>query len=136
MNIKDKMMKKKMIISVIVVLLLIVSIGGGFYMFKQKEKAEVVEWEKVAARRLKEGFADIKEIRFSTEYNYNHLAGFVAISAEITTSSVTDIIGISLPVPENESEGIGAYGEPIKLILGKTINSVKVVYSDLSEEEI
>lgn len=130
-------MKKKMIISAIVVLILIASVGGGFYMFQQKKKeAQVVEWEKVAARRFKNQFTDIKEIRFSKEYNYNRLAGFVAASAEVTADNVTDVVGISLPVPDNENEGIGAYGEPIKLTLGKTIKTVKVIYSDLSEEEI
>ncbi|MGK0550870.1 hypothetical protein ACSFB8_00800 [Enterococcus faecalis] len=103
-------------------------------MFKQKEKeAQVVEWEKVAARRLKEEFADIKELRFSEEYNYNHLAGFVAVGADIITENEKDIISLSLPI---EKDGAYGYGGATKLKDGKTETKIKVIYSDLSEEEI
>ncbi|MGC6767531.1 hypothetical protein [Enterococcus sp. LJL51] len=129
-------MNKKIIVGIVAVLVLISSISGGFYVLKKNEQSQVVEWEKVAARRLKKQFVNIKEIYFLEKYNYNHLAGFVSVSAEITTNDVKDIVVISLPVPENKDEGIGAYGKPIKLKLGETKDKVKVVYSDLSEEEI
>ncbi|MHC5216192.1 hypothetical protein ACYSNR_05950 [Enterococcus sp. LJL128] len=105
-------------------------------MFKKNEQVQVVEWEKVAAQRLKNKFANIEEIRFLEKYNYNHLAGFVAVNVEVITSNGIDTIDVDLPVPENEDYGIGAYGKPIKLKLGGTTNKVHVSYSDLSEEEI
>ncbi|MHC5216194.1 hypothetical protein ACYSNR_05960 [Enterococcus sp. LJL128] len=102
-------------------------------MFKKNEQAQVVEWEKVAARRLKNGFTEIKEIRFSEEYNYNHLAGFVAVGADIITEDTQDIIELSLPI---EEAGAYGYGGATRLKDGKTEAKVKVIYSDLSEEDI
>jgi len=128
-------MKKKISISVIVVLLLIASVGGGVYMFKQKEKeAQVVEWEKVAAKQIKNTFANIEEIHFSEKYRDNWLAGFVSIGADIVTSETKDSIGFSLP-PDDETS-LESYGGGTSLKDGKTETKVKVIYSDLSEEEI
>ncbi|MGC6767534.1 hypothetical protein [Enterococcus sp. LJL51] len=105
-------------------------------MFKKNEQVQVVEWEKVAAQRLKNKFANIEEIRFLEKYNYNHLAGFVAVNVEVITSNGIDTIDVDLPVPENEDYGIGSYGGPIKIEVGKTIKKINVIYSDQSEEEI
>jgi len=126
-------MNKKIIVGIVAVLLLISSISGGFYVLKKNEQSQVVEWEIVAARRLKKQFVDIKEIHFSDKYNYNHLAGFVSIGADIITENTQDVIELSLPI---EEAGAYGYGGATRLKDGKTEAKVKVIYSDLSEEDI
>ncbi|MBL1224018.1 hypothetical protein [Enterococcus sp. BWR-S5] len=128
-------MKKKMIISAIVVLLLIASVGGGFYMFQQKKKeAQVVEWEKVVAKQIKNTFVDIEEIRFSEVTSENWLANITGVSVNIITDKDNKNLSIVLP-PDFEDTSLQTYGgkAPEK---GLTENKIKVVYSDSSEEEI
>ncbi|MBP1046219.1 hypothetical protein I6N96_07975 [Enterococcus sp. BWM-S5] len=132
-------MKKKVIITLIIVLLLIIGVGGGFYMFKQKEKeAQVIEWEKVAAKQIKNTFADIEEIRFSDKYRDNWLAGIVAVTVELKTSENVAKLTIDLPLNEDD-EKISSYGSGYGGIFadkGITENDVKVIYSNGQEETL
>ncbi|MHC5216193.1 hypothetical protein ACYSNR_05955 [Enterococcus sp. LJL128] len=102
-------------------------------MFKKNEQAQVVEWEKIAAKQIKKEFSDIQEIRFSEKYNYNHLAGFVSIGAEIITEEVQDSIGFTLPTDETN---LGSYGGGTNLKKGETTKKVQVIYTDKSKGTI
>ncbi|MHC5216191.1 hypothetical protein ACYSNR_05945 [Enterococcus sp. LJL128] len=132
-------MNKKVIVSIIVVLVLILSIGGGFYMFKQKEKeAQIVEWERIAAKQIKNTFTDIEEIRFSKNYRDNWIAGIIAITVELKTSEKVAKITISLPLDKND-EKLSSYGYGYGRISadeGITENDATIIYTNGQEEKL
>ncbi|MGC6767530.1 hypothetical protein [Enterococcus sp. LJL51] len=128
-------MNKKIIVSIIVVLVLILSIGGGFYVVKQKEKeAQIVEWEKVVAKQIKNTFADVKEVHFSEMTSENSISGMTGVSVNIVTDKDSMELSVTLP-PDIENSTLRSY-VGIAPQKGVTENRIKVIYTDGNEEEI
>lgn len=126
---------KLVIIGVIVVV--IAALAGGIYMNDKKaqEEKQLLKDERIAAKQIKNSFADIKRIEFDKNSVRKHtIPGDTGVLVYVITKNNKFDLLISLPT-DSESvtlpSFIGSGGEK-----GKTGGKVKVIYTNAKEEVI
>lgn len=129
--------KKRYLVGIIVIIVFIIGgMGGKTYMDNKEEKEDqqLIEWEKVAAQKMKNNFANVKTIKFNKDSIYkNKMSGYTRINVDIVTTRNQKLnIDTSLPYQKDLDE-VGSYvGDlPEK---GKTITKVEVIYSNNEKE--
>lgn len=133
-------MKLKVLpVSVIAIVMIIgFSIGGKAWMNNKvkKEEEEIIEVEKMAAKALKNTFANIKEIDF-VKTDYHDMTGSYFINITMISDS-GDKNSFTFAYEIKEPDKIGSYIVEDTSVQekGVTTSTVSVTYSNNEKDEI
>lgn len=126
---------KLVIIGLIVVV--IATLAGGIYMNDKKaqEEKQLLKDERIAAKQIKNSFADIKRIEFDkNSVRKRAIPGDTTILVKIKTKNDKYDLELSLPT-NSDSKILDAYlGNAGKE--GETTSKVDVIYSNDHKESI
>lgn len=117
---------------IILVLLVIGGMSGKMYMDKkEREEKQLIEWERVAAKQIKNTFEDVKEIRFDKDsIDRNWLSGYTGVDVYIYyENGKKKLVNISLPCDEKKKQ-LSSYGAELNTKEGATKNKIKVIYTN------
>ena len=131
------MKQKKIWLFLAIVLVIVGGVGGKWYMDKKEAKEkQLIEWQRVAAKQIKNTFADVEEVHFDGKtLDENWLSGYTGVELKILTNfGEIGYLNISLPRDEEDKTLSSYIGEDTKE--GVTKGKIKVIYTDNSTEEL
>lgn len=131
------MKKQTKVITIIVgvIILVVAGIGGKMYMDHQKNEEKLIGYQKIAAKQIKNTFADVEKIEFDKDsIDRNKLSGDIGIDVYITTKKEKAHIILTLPVDKNDYKLTSYIGDSPKE--GKTQETMKVYFTHKTSEEM